>query len=346
MLPLLRSIFGIPEETTDPGHEKALKAAIETAVDGTDPRIRMVSDYHGKLRDSVDCALRHAEQIVDAVPGPVELNRQAYSSDPHVHAFFGSADQIGEVLRDSTALKEFFEQFPASREAATCHALLAMRRNEKTVLGKGVQGDIERRDVKQILVSFSDHLVITPATSEEGARKELKERAYAELVECALERIVSMRSRRSELEKQRVLLKAKLRSSHTAAQGLGQLRGQPTTVLAERNVAERDLQRIEAELREADAEMATLDDYLEQVTEVLGQPERYLRLETMSLRLNRMGVKVAENSPQHADDLSLSEVHINETERAVLTMITFSPSELGPKRDFGAEMGQFLDRRF
>ncbi len=35
MLPLLRSIFGIPEESTDPGHEKALKAAIETAVDGT-----------------------------------------------------------------------------------------------------------------------------------------------------------------------------------------------------------------------------------------------------------------------------------------------------------------------
>ena len=44
-------------------------------------------------------------------------------------------------------------------------------------------------------MNFSSHRVITPDATEPGARKKLKERAFNNLVEAALSRIVTARAR-------------------------------------------------------------------------------------------------------------------------------------------------------
>ena len=42
------------------------------------------------------------------IPGPFEISRKAYGSDPQVNALFGSADDIETLFARSKMLQEFF----------------------------------------------------------------------------------------------------------------------------------------------------------------------------------------------------------------------------------------------
>lgn len=344
MFPLPASIFAAFSKETKRDQTAALEAAIDTAVDGTDPRIRVVRGYRKKLRGTVQCALEHTEKFVETIPGPLAMDRYAFSSDPYIHAFFGSADQVQEVITGSKAMREYIKR-SVNRDADRCYALLAMRRSEKTVLGVALEGDSIRRDVKQVVVSFSDHLLLGPAATEADARKQLKEHALTQLVECALQRIVSFKSQRQELEQRRTLLRSKLRKYQESGYGLEELAPLDTLQQETPTSVERELQQIERDLQKAGAELATLNDYLRQVAHVLSRPQEYLSLATLALRLNRMGLKVDPRSTQLADDLGLTEVEIKDQLRAVVSFVCFSVGELSPHSTFENELNRYLSTR-
>lgn len=344
MLPLLQSIFGAATGRTRHPAEAAVDAAIETAVDGTDPRIRMVGGYRKRLRDAVVCALGYLEELVEGLPGPVRLERRSFGANPYVHAYFGSADQIEEVIRGSESLRKFRS---AVQEACaeSCYALLAMRRHERTVLGVAQVGDVIRRDVKQLVVSFSDHLFVAPAGTIEGARQELKERAFADLVELALARIVALRTQRREFEQRRHLLRTKLCACRAAAVGLQPLTRPSYCDPVSRQRVEQELSRVEQGLEASAAELGTLGHYIEQVNQVLSRPRDHLWRETVALRLNRMGVSVSPGAMQPADSLSVAEIEVKDTLRVAVSWVSLATTELEPRRDFAANLDRFLSTR-
>jgi hypothetical protein len=169
---------------------------------------------------------------------------------------------------------------------------MLMVKRETETFGAVLSGDVVVRDVRRILVSFSQHRLFFPAASEAELREELKQRMLVFLATRALERINELRTRRSALEEQRRQLQAQLRALRGHAQGLRPLLSTNDADERRAAVLEQRLLQTEEELVAARKPLGTLDDYLEQIRQVLSQPEIYLQVRSLALRLNRLGVRL------------------------------------------------------
>jgi ElaB/YqjD/DUF883 family membrane-anchored ribosome-binding protein len=280
-----------------------LRDAIEQVVDASEPRIRLVGDYADKLMDAVDAALNHCQQLTRQLPPALTLSARAWASDPRVNAFFATAADLRAMLSQSWSVRAFFQQ-PGPEE---CFALLLMVKRETGTFGSALEGDLLIREVRQIQVSFSEHRLHFPAASETELRQDLRQRMLVFLAGRARERIGKLRARRDALEEQRRQLRAQLQALRGQARGLRPLLSSADADERRLATLEQRLARTEQDLTDARKPLATLDDYLEQVRQIVGQPEPYLHLHPLSLRLNRLGIKLDEDSPEPGETLALFE---------------------------------------
>lgn len=303
----------------------ALREAIEQAVDASEPRIRLVGNYAEKLVDAVETALNYSGKVLQQLPPAVLLDARAWSRDPQVNAFFATVDDLRATLGDDPAIRAFF----TDGDHTACFALMLMLKRETETFGAVLSGDQLVRDVRRIQVSFSRHRLFFPAVSEARLRDELKQRMLVFLATRALERINDLRNRRSALEEQRRQLQAQLRALRGHAQGLRPLLS--TNDADERRVAvlEQRLLQTEEELVAARKPLGNLDDYLEQIRQVLSQPEVYLQVRSLTLRLNRLGVKLSSNSSESGETLSLIEFD-SMGEQRIGVLVRFARAELPP----------------
>jgi len=270
--------------------EDDIEQATDIVVEQTDPRLRFVRGFRRKLRKPVVRSLVYVEDLVTRIPGPFEISRKAYGSDPQVNALFGSADDIETLFARNKMLQDFFWNTPGCDRVCVP---LAMRRQEKRILGMALSGDIVRRDVARTAVNFSGHrLGIVCAESEAELRSKLKWRGIHSLAVTALENITRLKTRTAELEEQRALLKMKLRDLQAQHRGLDALAGDTTEDLQEQQALEQRLGDTGNKLQEARTGVATLVDYLNQVCQVLNHPSRHLRVRRNSVTVDRMGIKV------------------------------------------------------
>jgi len=290
----------------------ALREAIEQVVDASEPRLRLVGDYAEKLLDAVETASQHCNQLTRQLPAALTLSARAWATDPRVNAFFATAADLRVALRQNTAVQEFFQQPGLPEES---FALMLMVKRETETLGTALAGDLLIREVRRTVVSFSKHHLYFPAASEAGLRRELRQRMLVFLANRARERIDALRVRRDALEEQRRQARAQLQALRGQAHGLRPLLTRADADERRLAALEQRLARIEQDLTEARKPLATLDDYLEQVRQVVGQPEPYLHLHPLALRLNRLGVKLAEDSPEPGETLALFELDSLEEQR-------------------------------
>ena len=287
-------------------HERLafLHNAIEQVVDASEPRIRLIGNYQEKLADPVETALHHSGRVLQQLPAAIVLDGHAWANDLQVNAFFATAADVRTVLSEDAQVRAFFAEHPGPE----CFALLLMVKQEVETFGTAMDGEMLVREVRQIRVSFSHHHLFFPTASEAELRRELKQRMLMFLATRAQDRINELRTGRGALEEQRRQLQAQLRAWRMQGQGLRPLLSSADT--DERRLAELEqrLIRTEGELVSARKQLGTLDDYLEQVRQVLSQPETYLRVQPLALRLNRLGLKLAENSPEAGETLSLIEL--------------------------------------
>lgn len=277
------------------------REAIELAVDASEPRIRLVGNYADKLLDAVETALQHAQGILRQLPPALVLNPQAWAKDPQVNAFFATAADVRTMLGESTAIHNFF----AENGSSECFALMLMLKRETETFGPTLSGEVIVRDVRRIQVSFSKHRLFFPATSEAWLRQELQQRILVFLATKALERINELRTTRSELEEQRRQLQAQLRAYRGHAGGLRPLLS--TDDAGRIANLEQRLLDTETALVTARKPLETLDGYLEQIRLVLSAPEQYLQLRPLTLRLNRLGIKLSADAPELGETLALIE---------------------------------------
>jgi hypothetical protein len=270
--------------------EQDIERAIDIVVEQTDPRLRFVHGFRRKLRKPVVRSLVYVNDLVTRIPGPFEISRKAYGSDPQVNALFGSADDIETLFAKNRMLHDFFHDTPGCDRVCVP---LAMLRQEKRILGMALSGDIVRRDVARTAVNFSRHrLGIVCAEDEAGLRSKLKWRGIHTLAVTALENITRMKTRTAELEEQRALLKMKLRDVQAQHRGLEAVAGNPATESREQQSLEQRLKDTGEKIQEARTGVATLVDYLKQVCQVLNHPSRYLRVRRNSVIVDRMGIKL------------------------------------------------------
>lgn len=143
----------------------AVESALTRVGELVSPLLKSVSGFEHKLSGSLEYALGYCDGLISGLPGPIDLNRQAFSNDPLVHALFATASDIDQMLGRSQAVRDYLAD-PACWESTHFYALFAARRQQKQ-MGMSVQGDVVQTDVPQLVLYFSDQTLIQPSCSLE-----------------------------------------------------------------------------------------------------------------------------------------------------------------------------------
>ncbi|MBF0256865.1 MAG: hypothetical protein HQL47_10505 [Gammaproteobacteria bacterium] len=178
----------------------AVGAAVESIVEGTDRRLRVLSDYKDALRDSARELLEYIEEIVAALPPALPVSKRRLTTDPLLRRLIRSRDQIDELFLRNREIRAFFAD-PEHQQCDAVYALLFVLRYEKRVLGTEMRGDMLMREVPQTAVNFTGRELLAPRPSEEAARKALKQVLFDSVVAHAKRQILFKREALSEKER-------------------------------------------------------------------------------------------------------------------------------------------------
>jgi hypothetical protein len=322
VLRLFQSIFGGGDEA-ERYPEALIEAAIERAVDGTDPWLRGLSGYRRKLRPAVLHAIDHVVSLVDRLEAPLELSRQNYGSDPLLRLLFVSTGQLETLLHTDPVLTGFRRETTATDQATW--ALLAMACEQRRAFGVDLQGDTLVRDVAQVTVGMSNHRLLDPTAELSETLRLLKRRAFDHLLSLALARIVAVEQVREDLLGRRTLLQAK----HDMLEGSGwgfsdPAREEPPQL----DEVHRQLDELEKQLLEFGGDDRYIEKHLEILTEVLTSADHQLWSEPLSLIVDRMGIKRS-TTADDAPELHLTEVHNAAGRHLVVRLVKIPPATAG-----------------
>jgi hypothetical protein len=331
MLKLFQSFFG-GDERRGRYPESLVVAAIERAVDGTDSRLRLIPGYRKSLREPVIHAIDHVVTLVDSIPAPLAACRDGFSADPRLAALFVSAEQMLEIMGRDRAMS-------ALRESSAEHltALLMAERIEKNVLGMELAGEQVRRDVAQLTVSFRNHRLVDVADNEAETRRQLKRRAFDHVLSLALARIVDVREERTDLLRQRDVLRHKLLTLKRNGWSFEEEEGTPSEPAG----LQAELEDIESQLQGLGADAGVLATHLDIVVDLLGQAEQQLQIETVGMRLDSMNIQ-RDAQDASARDVVLQEIRNARGRSMVLQLVSVIPGELPPQENLLATAHRYL----
>jgi hypothetical protein len=332
----LRSAFQRRAQRSEPWQSRYpdILTSLESVIDATDSRIRLVSGYRKKLLDVMRTSLEFTDELVGMIPAPIEVGRSTFVSDPYVNAFFASVTDLQTIFSQSSEVREFMETCGNS-ETPHCYALLCMHKEKKIVMGMELSGDVLRKDVRQTAVNFTDHRIYAPAASEEATREGLKQCLFGGLVTNALERIVQHKLTAHRLQNERRVLHGRLRHFEQKMKAVGN--DGELAALTARDIEEtrQRLGRIETALM--DARPASPLESLQQVHAVFSKPDAFVRMTKHVLTLDKMGICINDDSVRPCNRIDLTEVEIGDAGPRVVTLAKFPRGELLPLSDFSLQ---------
>jgi hypothetical protein len=310
-----------------PSCSGTLTQAVEYVVDETHSRLRFLPGYVRRLRGPVEASFRHIDGLVEKVPGPILCCRSAFSADRRVNAFFVDPGHLQRVFSESEQVRDLFD---ASSDIMECWALLCMKREERRRLGMSLVGNLVQKEVMQTTVSFTDHQVLSPASSEAGARQSLKCCIFNGLLAHIRKREREEKIRVIELEDRRESLISRL--NRTASENRDESREE----------LERLISDIARELAREIPRLASPEYHLNLVADVLGKPAQYVRGSLSSIHLSRLGIKLDGDGTDIGDEIPLFEVQVASHGTRVGTLVRFPRAELLPQQDFVRKTDLFL----
>ena len=220
--------------------------------------------------------------------------------------------------------------------------LLSLDWKERTVLGTELHGEILRRDVRQVAVSFFDYRFGAPAGSEADFRWELKKRGYDYLLEVALKTILSTRSKRRDLKREQQLLNKKLEAMKSGNWGLEGMFANDGGEPNEPAALETQIAAVEKELMEVGSDTESLQRSLDELAGVLERPAHWLSRRELPMRLNYMGIRVEENAGEASNLLDLLELYSASGEHRIVLPGYVPRADLPERPDFFKAAQRYL----
>jgi hypothetical protein len=314
-----------PDESDDP----QAKAIVERIV-GLCPSLRLASNYASRLLPNVRHTLAYLDRLVAEVPPAREANAAAWATDPYIHAFFATPDEVCGPFNRSQALNAFFSAHPAADEA---FVVLGMAIDERHIFGVGQHGEATQTDIAQTTISFSDHQVRVCGESEAALRREIVLRIVDQLVLEGLGKIEAETARQGELERERALLKTRLAILERQGTGVRSLLGSD----ASSNYAE--VARLQEQIEENDQALAqlglkteALERHFGVICEVLATPDAHFYVLKSTFRLDRMNVVVEEGNtrPAHDIEFRLARLPASPDALRVFSTVRFRRADFAP----------------
>ena len=289
---LISSIADFLKPTPTPT-PKVLKA-LDLVGEIVDPLLKSAPGFERHLTPPVEHVLGYCEGVVAGLPGPIDMDRQAFSANPLVHALFATADDIDQMLGRSQAIRDCLAE-PQCWESEYFYALFAARRQEKKQLGIAQQGDMLQNDVPQVVMYFCDQTLVEPHCNLEITLENLRNRGLESLLHTFHDHVEALRSERDGLRADVSMERAHLTVLRGRSPG-------PEFTTHTRHLAELD-----GKLRETVKSLMP-DQILPALAAYLREPEASLGLSPVSVTVDRLGVV----SDQPGDDVNVHTLKFSE----------------------------------
>ena len=274
--------------------EKNVMDGVERVVRRKCPNLLLTHKNKHQLMDGVNAAMRHFSDLIDQIPGPVELDPNHWNADPVLNAMFVDSNEIRETLQGAKPLVRFFKR-PGETEAV---ALLTAAWHEKTVFGTAKDGEIVRRGVRQRAISFADHKLLVPASDLSKAKSALLQEALVFMCGQTFGETQDLKQWQAELEKQRDLLTFKIQPSHG--------RASDEEYIEEKRV----LDDINQKIRSIKNNLGTSESNFNFMLRLLSNPQDMLKFKLAFLRLSRLGIVLNNASDSMANEFKLARYEI------------------------------------
>lgn len=309
---LLSAIAHLIKPAPPPDPEVA--AALDRVIAMVDPLVRAAPRLEKQLLGGVEHALAYCAGLVDALPGPLEINRQAFASNPLVHALFATAADIDVMLGHSTAIRDYLGRPECWQSELFC-AMLAARRWQKKQFGFAQSGNVIRSDVPQEVLYFSDQTLIEPHCDPQHTRERLRVRALESLLRAFNEHVHALRHERDEVRGDLKLEYAQVIPPNLADD-------------AEPKLAHtRHIAQLDSRLREIGDAM--LPEHLAAaLADFLHQPEYALSLRPISLCVDRLGIVQTPGSAEADGNLiNFPELSTRDRRLHIATLVVVSRAD-------------------
>jgi hypothetical protein len=330
MFKLFSTIFGQSGRRQSSYPETLISAAIERALDGTDPRMRILPGYNKTLRDPVIHAIDHVMALVDNLPAAIPATREGREADSALAALFISASRMGEILGNDSSLGDYLRATSPVPDTVT--GLLVAQRNEKHGFGYALVDDKVMNDVAQVTVSFDEHRLLDITASEEETRRLLKRRAFDYLLSIALGNVSEQRDEREKLTQQRALLRVKLDILQRGGSSFSRDMGPQ-----DRSVLQARMDEVESQLATLGPAHEVLQRNLSIVAEVLAAAEKHLYIEQKNLRIDMHSI-LHSDSDTAVPAVALHDVCSSNGRSLTLRLLVIDPAQLPDRPD----LAQFL----
>jgi hypothetical protein len=142
------------------------RQVVESFVDASNRKMRAVHHYSQKLRGHVVALYNHVLEVADQIPPTIDLNLEAFETDPLVNALFVNSRDIDKLFNIDHDVDVYLRSHSHS-EVPKLYALLTAIKSEKRMLGVGMLGDMLVREVPQEAVNFSSYKINSPCASYE-----------------------------------------------------------------------------------------------------------------------------------------------------------------------------------
>jgi len=315
------------EDEGEPSCAGVLSEAVEYVVDQTYDRLRCLPGYSKRLRAPVAATFRYIDELVTGVPGAIPCCRSTFSDDPRVSAFFVDPRHLQEVFSQNAHVRDILDANP---EAQECWALLCMRKDERQRFGVSLVGDSMQREVMQTAVSFTDHQVLAPGSSEADARRSLKCCIFKGLLGHIRKQADDAKTRVMKLEIRRKSLLGRLKKAVSEEDAESQEKLQAK------------IDELERELAQGTPRLVSLEDHLDFVVDVLGNPARYLSGCACSIKLSRLGIKLEGEPADSGNEIPLYVIQVASHGPRVGALVRFPRTDLLPPQDFVRRADLFL----
>lgn len=282
-----------------PPLDAGLRARIDAAVGAIDPLIKQIGGYERKLAPAASHAIAYCGSIAARIPGPFEISRAAFVSDPLVHALFGSADAIDSMMATSQCVREHLPRLTLAN--GRCCALLGMRLHEKTGFGTQLDGETLRRDVAQTTLYFSDHTLAEPGPDAEAARQNLGNVLFDGLVKGIAAHVADVRAEHAGLSQEQAIARARARAGRADSP----------------DAHTRRLASLHDRLT-ATADALQPGNLLDTLVAALAAPEPFLRLDPVDFTVDRAGIVTGGGAD--ADTLHFAELTSRDLRRWVVML--------------------------
>ncbi|WP_371377185.1 hypothetical protein [Thalassotalea aquiviva] len=162
-------------------NKQRLQQTIESVVDGTDAKVRMISGYKEKLRRCSQSQIQYVDEMIKAFEAPLSLSKTEFNKSDLLQSMFYRFHELSRILDSDKTLTQW--QLQNRDHHGDIYGLLKARVTQKQVLAPTLIGDNVVNNVQQQQLVISGISLVGLVRNEDALAQQLKAYCHQQIIE-------------------------------------------------------------------------------------------------------------------------------------------------------------------